>query len=267
MKRKLAKTVLIISICGALLAGCTGQTNLEVEPTASPTPATEPTAQPTTDPTPEATPEELNLEAQIAMSPPMLQKDLEVPVPDFLPEELQQLYLRAYKMYRIRVGTYIIDSPDEFPTDTPDTTKTWKDEVEMDGKTYHPALNYFQNWDLFYGTLQDIFTQELLENEYISEKGTVFFRPVEGQLYYIATERGQDPLYNKDTTVMEFTLLSQTDAEIKIQVTAHYAVDERATPAVQQAYAQGLVSDSYTYEIALEQGEAGWRFSQFGVPF
>lgn len=265
MNQKLIKAVLAVFLCGCVLAGCSSQTHTEAEPTASP--AAESTTQPTTAPTPEATPEELDLGAQIAMSPPMLQKDLEVPVPDFLPEELQQLYLRGYKMYRIRIGTYIIDSPDEFPTDTPDTTKTWKDEVEIEGKIYHPAVNYFQNWDLFYGTLQNIFTQELLENEYLTSNGMVYFRPVEGQLYYMATERGMNPLYNEDTTVMEFSLLSQTDTEIKIQVTARYAVDERASPAMQEAFAQGLVSDARTYEITLERGEVGWRFSAFVIPF
>lgn len=265
MKQKCIKAVLAVFLCSCLLAGCSSQTHTEAEPTASP--AAEAAVQSTAAPVPEAAPEELDLEDQIVLSPPMSQQDLEVPVPDFLPEELQQLYLRAYKMYWIRVGTYAIDSPDLFLTDTPDTTKTYQDEVEIEGEIYHPAVNYFQNWNLFYGTLQDIFTQELLENEYLTSNGMVYFRPVEGQLYYMATEKGMDPLYNEDTTVMEFSLLSQTDTEIKIQVTARCAVDERASPAMQEAFAQGLVSDTRTYEIALEQGENGWRFSAFDVPF
>lgn len=36
MKRKLAKTVLAISLCGCLLVGCTGQTDPEAKPTAFP---------------------------------------------------------------------------------------------------------------------------------------------------------------------------------------------------------------------------------------
>lgn len=183
MKQKCIKAVLAVFLCSCLLAGCSSQTHTEAEPTASP--AAETAVQSTAAPVPEAAPEELDLEDQIALSPPMSQQDLEVPVPDFLPEELQQLYLRAYKMYWIRVGTYAIDSPDLFPTDTPDTTKTYQDEVEIEEEIYHPAVNYFQNWNLFYGTLQDIFTQELLENEYLTSNGMVYFRPVEGRLYRI----------------------------------------------------------------------------------
>lgn len=265
MKRTFIKAVLAVFLCGCVLAGCSSQTHTEAESTASP--VAEPTTQPTPVPTPEATPEEPDLEAQIAMSPPLSQQELKVPVPDFLPEELQQLYLRAYKMYWVHVGTYAIDSPELFPADFPDTSKTDQNEMEIEGEIYHPAVNYFQNWDLFYGTLQDIFTQELLENEYLTSNGMVYFRPVEGQLYYMATERGMDPLYNEDTTVMEFALLSQTDTEIRIQVTARYAVDERASPAMQEAFAQGLVSDARTYEITLERGAVGWRFSAFDVPF
>lgn len=61
MKRNLAKTALVIAMCGSLLAGCTGQTNTEVEPTASPSQTETPTATPapteipSSSPTPEQT--------------------------------------------------------------------------------------------------------------------------------------------------------------------------------------------------------------------
>lgn len=42
MKRNLAKIVLVTSLCGCLLAGCTGQVNTKEEPTVSSSPTAEP---------------------------------------------------------------------------------------------------------------------------------------------------------------------------------------------------------------------------------
>lgn len=57
MKQKLAKTALVLSLCGCLLAGCTGQTNTEVEPTAAPSQTEMPAATPPPIETPVATAE------------------------------------------------------------------------------------------------------------------------------------------------------------------------------------------------------------------
>ncbi len=260
MKYSYGKIVLMAVWCAVFLAGCTigttpaGSTS-QSEGNASSVSSSEPLK------------EETENADQASLEPPLSEKDKQVPVPAFLTEEQQLLYLRAYKMELIRIGTYVIDDPDRFPCETPDTSKTYQESVVLGGQEYHPALNRYQSWDLFYDTLQSIFTEDYLENSYLSSDGVLYFCSVDGQMYYLSTERGYDPRYDQDTTAMDFTLLNETPDQIDIQVTATYAVDEQASPVVQEGFKQGLFTDTYTYEISLERGEDGWRFSRFGVPF
>lgn len=199
--------------------------------------------------------------------PPLSERDLRVPAPDFLTGEQQLLYRRAYKMMIVRIGTYAIDSTDYFPCDAPDTTRTYDDQLTLDGRPYVPALNHYQSWDLFYNTLESIFTEDFLESDYLSAGETAYFRPVEGRLYYLPTERGTSAGYDQDTTKMEFALLDESPDQIDIQVTATYAVDETGSQAFRQAWLDGLVSNTKNYTITMQQTEEGWRFSRFDVPF
>lgn len=203
----------------------------------------------------------------VNLEPPLSEQDLKMPTPDFLTEEQQLLFRRAYKMMITRIGTYAIDSTEYFPCDTPDTVRTYEDQLIIDGNSYAPALNHYQSWDLFYKTLDSIFTEDFLENEYLSSEGTIYFRPVEGRLYYLPTERGFSAGFSQDTTQMDFVLLQETPSQIDIQVTATYAVDETGSQAFRQAWLDGLVSKTKTYTITLKQENGGWRFSQFDVPF
>ena len=281
---KLRRLALTGLLAACLLAGCGAPAQEAPASSAAllPTPAagsaaadsSAPAA--TAAPSPTAPPEAPDTESAAAQGesttdeptePPLSEQDLQVPAPDFLPEDLQLLYRRAYKMMIIRIGTYAIDVTDYFPCDTPDTSLTYWDQLTLDGYSYAPALNHFQSWDLFYNTLDSIFTKEFLETEYLSSGETVFFRPVEGRLYYLPTERGTSAGYDQDTTKMEFVLLDESPDKIDIQVTATYAVDETGSQAFRQAWLDGLVSNTKTYTISLLHEERGWRFSQFDVPF
>lgn len=261
-------------LCVCLLAGCSEAASPAAAPLPSDTASLsqeEPEAEvPSSDTAPqsEPSPKPENIPpADTAQEPPLSQQDLQVPAPDFLPEDLQLLYRRAYKMLIIRIGTYAIDATDYFPCDTPDTSLTYWDQLTIDGKSYAPALNYYQSWDLFYSTLDSIFTKEFLDTSYLSSDGTVYFRPVDGRLYYLPTERGFAPGYEQETTQMDFVLLNKTPDQIDIQVNVTYAVDENSNQAFRQAWLDGLVSNTETYTISLQSGENGWRFSQFDVPF
>lgn len=86
-------------------------------------------------------------------------------------------------------------------------------------------------------------------------------------MYYISTERGFDPGYNQDSTLMDFSLQEDTADRIVIQVTATYAIDESSNQAFRQAVLDGLISNTKNYSITLVQSDDGWRFSQFDVPY
>ena len=288
MKHPIAKVVLPITLSAFLLTGCQSPSTSVSSPSLS-QPSSAPPA--TTSPMPEkaasSTPmvenpqdtsesESSNIDASTASGsassdikdePYLSSQDLQVPVPDFLTDEQKLLYLRAYKMMLIRIGTYAIDDTQYFPCDNPDTTRTYADTISVDGYEYTPALNHYRQWNSFYSTLRGIFTESFLDSDYLSSDGVTYFRPIEGNMYYISTERGFDPGYNQDSTLMDFSLREDTPDKIVIQVTATYAIDESSSQAFRQAVLDGLISNTKNYSIALVRGDDGWRFSQFDVPY
>ena len=191
----------------------------------------------------------------------------QVPVPEFLTAEQQMVYQRAYKMMLVRAGTYLIDDTQYFPCESPDTGRTQTDTVTVDGYDYTPALNRYRNWDMFYAALRDIFTRDFLDDSYLASDGYCLFRPIDGRMYYLPTERGFAAGYNQVTTTMTFTKLEETDEKIVIRVTAVYATDDTGSQAFRQAVQDGLVSDTSTYTITMVREVGGWRFAQFEVPF
>lgn len=290
MKHPIAKVVLPITLSAFLLTGCqlppaavsssslSQPFTVTAPATAFPTPE-EPVSSASTVENPQdvaSESESSNIDASTASGsassdikdePYLSSQDLQVPVPDFLTDEQKLLYLRAYKMMLIRIGTYAIDDTQYFPCDNPDTTRTYTDTISVDGYEYTPALNHYRQWNSFYSTLRGIFTESFLDSDYLSSDGVTYFRPIEGNMYYISTERGFDPGYNQDSTLMDFSLREDTPDKIVIQVTATYAIDESSSQAFRQAVLDGLISNTKNYSIALVRGDDGWRFSQFDVPY
>lgn len=289
MKHPIAKVVLPITLSAFLLAGCQSPSisvsssslsqpsTVTPTATASPMPEKPASSTPTVEnPQDTSESESSNIDdstasgsasSDIKDKPYLSSQDLQVPVPDFLTDEQKLLYLRAYKMMLIRIGTYAIDDTQYFPCDNPDTTRTYTDTISVDGYEYTPALNYYRQWDSFYSTLRSIFTESFLDSDYLSSDGVTYFRPIAGNMYYISTERGFDPGYNQDSTLMDFSLREDTPDKIVIQVTATYAIDESSSQAFRQAVLDGLISNTKNYSITLVRGDDGWRFSQFDVPY
>lgn len=120
---------------------------------------------------------------------------------------------------------------------------------------------------MFYAALRDIFTRDFLDDSYLASDGYCLFRPIDGRMYYLPTERGFAAGYNQVTTTMTFTKLEETDEKIVIRVTAVYATDDTGSQAFRRAVQDGLVSDTSTYAITMVREVGGWRFAQFEVPF
>ena len=43
---------------------------------------------------------------------------------------------------------------------------------------------------MFYAALRDIFTRDFLDDSYLASDGYCLFRPIDGRMYYLPTERG-----------------------------------------------------------------------------
>ena len=116
VKTSKGKGLLLALLCAGLLAGCSdaASSTATIQPsdTASLSQEASQAEEPSSD-TAAQSGEETSAEAEL--EPPLSEQDLQVPAPDFLPEDLQMLYRRAYKMMIIRIGTYAIDSTEYFP--------------------------------------------------------------------------------------------------------------------------------------------------------
>ena len=139
MKHPIAKIVFPITLSAFLLTGCqlppaavsssslSQPFTVTAPATASPAP-TEPASSASTVENPQdvaSESESSNIDASTASGsassdikdePYLSSQDLQVPVPDFLTDEQKLLYLRAYKMMLIRIGTYAIDDTQYFPS-------------------------------------------------------------------------------------------------------------------------------------------------------
>ena len=158
MKHPIAKVVLPITLSAFLLAGCQSPSisvsssslsqpsTVTPTATASPMPEKPASSTPTVEnPQDTSESESSNIDdstasgsasSDIKDEPYLSSQDLQVPVPDFLTDEQKLLYLRAYKMMLIRIGTYAIDDTQYFPCDNPDTTRTYTDTISVDGYEY-----------------------------------------------------------------------------------------------------------------------------------
>ena len=106
-----------------------------------------------------------------------------------------------------------------------------------------------------------------LADTYLSSDGFCYFRSVDGDMYYLLTERGMAAGYDPATTTMTFTKQEETDEKIVIGVTAVYATDDSGSQAFRQAVQDGLISDTTSYTITLVREVGGWRFASFDVPY
>ena len=166
----------------------------------------------------------------------------------------------------VRAGTYLIDDTQYSPRE-PGRRPHADGYCHCRRVRLHARAEPLPEWDMFYAALRDIFTRDFLDDSYLASDGYCLFRPIDGRMYYLPTERGFAAGYNQVTTTMTFTKLEETDEKIVIRVTAVYATDDTGSQAFRQAVQDGLVSDTSTYTITMVREVGGWRFAQFEVPF
>ena len=201
----------------------------------------------------------------LSEEPPLSQEDMEIAVPDFLTDEQQMLYRRAYCFYKcFRKESARIDdfhAIDETSLDKADTQY-----IEIEGKRYYESMGRYKNWTFFSSIINSVFTPELVEKLNITnDMGTVYIE-VDNTLYY------QDISFMSDDRLennYEFVLKTSTDHKIGFQLLAHYSNYQYA---LDSSVVDGIVSegDKFTraFDMEIVCDESGqWRFSQFEIPF
>lgn len=246
MKQKLAKTVLIISICGALLAGCTSQTNTGMEPTASPSPTAEPivTSTPSLSASAEvsAPPQESPASTPVSAVPGEEYSDL-----SFLTEEQQMIYRQAEKARDFLFGV---------PTNLEGSIfKRWP--VDSPIEEPHGYDVYENSYSEFESYIYSIFT-----SNYIDSLGAFYTDKFIDYNGYLATNNSSElmaPLVEGvwrgvlDNYPDTYRLESQDDSTIRFTLISHY--DRNAVGDI----------DVFTieYPICMVKTESGWRMDEF----
>lgn len=225
-------------------------------PTPSPEAAPAPTADVT--PAPSAAP------ALPQREPPILDWLKDQPVPEFLDEEQQDLFLRAFSAATfLRCGSYGVE--DDFPLKE-GQVRLPQDEVVIDDMPYVVAGGRYARWDDFKSMMDGLFTPEYLEDALtLSDSSRPRFTSTgDGRLCFLDTQMGGDIEYGWCDTPDSYELVSQTEDEIVFDFIGHY-VHLDYDPAADMPAPQ----DEYTrsYPIRMVRTDDGWRFDQFSFHF
>lgn len=177
--------------------------------------------------------------------------------PDFLTEEQQALYRKAYTAYK-QFALY---------TDGFGSTEYNPVTVEEYDNSFCVGNGSITTWKDYETAMLGLFTSDYLEELNLTvtelEDGTTLryahFADYQGQLAYSDGARGSNNAYIPPDT---FELISQTEDEIRFYVIGTYHAEEENE--------EGMLvwTDETTqqkYEIVLTHTENGWRFSKFAL--
>lgn len=202
--------------------------------------------------------------------PPLSDWDRQIPALEFLTEEQKELYWKAYKIYPCFIGVGSFDYNTCFPFEPVEDDFSFSDTISLDDHNYHLLSGRYHNWDDFTTMMHSVFTDELVEELYMSRNdGCPMFREINGATGYLYGERGSDPRYDSTRNPVSFELVSESGAAIDITVTVEYTTEEHVSVLLDgsryQAIKEGVTYESYP--IRYEKTSAGWRIAQFGFPY
>ena len=208
------------------------------------------------EPAPEPTPptEETRPQLDYAAEPPLDEYALAAAVPDFLTEEQQLLYRRAFAIFDAFEG--MTENIEAFPL-ADGTPYVWTPATEtltIEGPTYIRARGRYRWYQDFEQTGLQLFTPE-----YFEELRRWGFLNIDGYLYYIDAAKGSNHGYVPEEMPDAFELVSQTEDAITFNLIGHYYVD---------GYQQGVQRTQYTtasFPIRMVRQGGQWRFAEFHI--
>ena len=177
--------------------------------------------------------------------------------PDFLTEEQQALYRKAYTAYK-QFALY---------TDGFGSTEYNPVTVEEYDNSFYVGNGSITTWKDYETAMLGLFTSDYLEELNLTvtelEDGTTLryahFADYQGQLAYSDGARGSNNAYIPPDT---FELISQTEDEIRFYVIGTYHAEEENEEGM-LVWTDETIQQKY--EIVLTHTENGWRFSKFAL--
>ena len=185
--------------------------------------------------------------------------------PEFLTEEQQTLYRRAFALYSAMFDGETTGIDDAFPAQD---GQTEHDEYTPDGSdcTYVSSNSRWRSWADFDRVVHGLFTDALWSACNDSGNGPIYME-YDSRLFILDCAYG-DQYYN-DNIPDEFALTAQTDQRIDFTVTAHYSYPYPRRDETEEERDRRLETRyeyTRTYPVTLVNTDAGWRFDAFTTP-
>lgn len=227
------KRMLAVLLCTAMLVSAMGCSRIE-KPISSEEPSVSAA---------ESSLDDSSSEPDSLQEPPLTEEEWETPLPDFLNETQQELYLRAKVIYSaISVDTTNIDDSFGGTSDG--------ESVEIDGMRYKISNGRYAQWDDFMAMMRPLFTEECIAQRLGTDLDEPYFLEHDGRLCYIEAARGSLPGHLEPD---EYELISKTEEEIIFNIIGHYV-----------PLGGGEVYTK-SFPIRMVNTEDGWRFAEFNI--
>ncbi len=173
--------------------------------------------------------------------PPLTEEDWDEPLPDFLDEEQQALYLRAKAIFPVFSG-------DTTNIDSMFGGEAGGESFEQDGVRYCISTGRYRQWADFMEMMRSIFTEEYIAELTGAETDSPAFFEKDGLLCYLEGARGSRFGYQESD---EFQLTEETEEEVSFDLIGHYLP------------VGGGEIYTESYPIRMVRTEAGWRIAEF----
>lgn len=202
-----------------------------------------------------------------SLEPPLSERELKMAVPDFLTEEQQLLYRKAYSLYQHMFGgeTSAIEYTEFMNSNEISSFKY--EAIQIGSYSYKKSLGRYKVWRDFDNLIKSVFSQRFWDDRNIIDKeiGTKIYIEKDKSLYFIEFSRGSGYYYNENFPD-EFELLEKKDNFITFKLIGHYSP---IWPLDQESSIQRNERRKAEYDYVIEfpikmiLTDDGWRFDVF----
>lgn len=208
---------------------------------------------------------EASLTPDVLREPPLDEEALDIAVPDFLSEDQQALYRRAYSLYMHMFGgeTSEVEYSETLEMDVfpPKDYET----VIFKSIPYLLSQGRYSNWNDFDAVIHSVFTDSFWISHNEDEKNIPVYTEKNNKLCFRDISKGCGYLYNRNF-LDEFRLVEQTDHSVTFTLIGHYSLAYPKTDETFEQRDERLRNEyEYTLEFPMKMilTSNGWRFDEF----
>ena len=197
--------------------------------------------------------------------PPLQEADWAIAVPNFLTEEQQLLYRRAYSLYRHMFSgdTNMIEYAETLDADNSPMYGT--EPVQIGEYSYVKSQGRYQRWIDFDSVIHSVFTEDFFAGINQLSNGYEIYLEHDGALYFLDLGRESGAYYNENFAD-DFILERKIDSEILFTLIGHYSNIFPRDGETPEDYEERRKQEfDYTLEFPIKMvlTQDGWRFDEF----